>query len=294
MDWRDNGVVKTKWMMPVVVLIISACSLAPALRIVPKDGMIQVHVPAGPFSMGAGQDEVQALEAEKPQHLVTLREFWIDRTEVTLGMFAKFLKERGNQTEAGMPWFNPDVENAHIHFTGKSWKVDRGYLNHPVVAVSWYGARAYCTWAGRRLPTEAEWEKAARGTDGREYPWGEDVDCNLANLRQCTGDTRPVGSYPRAASPYGALDMAGNAAEWVADWYGSEYYRVSPLNDPAGAVSGEQRVVRGGSWGSSSWFLRTDYRGYERPTLRGGSIGFRCVYSLHPPPEPIDLPLVLK
>jgi formylglycine-generating enzyme required for sulfatase activity len=198
------------------------------------DGMVMVNVPEGSFLMGSTSDDSYADADEFPQHKVYLNEFWIDRTEVTNAMFASFLNEEGNQSEGEETWLDVGGENVRIEKVSGEWRAVSGYVDHPVVGVTWYGARAYCGWAGRRLPSEAEWEKAARGTDGGMYPWGDDFDSSLANVDDkkvgefytmtcsplgCDGydRTAPVGSFPGGASPYGALDMAGNVWEWVAD-----------------------------------------------------------------------------
>jgi iron(II)-dependent oxidoreductase len=213
-----------------------------------------VLVPAGEFLMGSNE-----YTDETPPHRVYLDAFHIDRYETTNALYERFMRATGRGA--------PD------YWTDSSFNAP----TQPVVGVTWYDADAYCKWAGKRLPTEAEWEKAARGTDGRKYPWGEQWDAGRANSGETRlGKTAPVGSYPSGVSPYGAHDMAGNVWEWVADWYEAAYYRRSPERNPKGPDSGQYRVVRGGSWGYVPALLRASNRVSNSPGNRGSSFGFRC------------------
>jgi formylglycine-generating enzyme required for sulfatase activity len=237
-------------------------------QVSPADGMILLYVPEGEFLMGAADSDPDATRPEKPQHTVYLDAFWIDQTEVTSAMYAKCVADGKCQT----PWC----------LAGS--KFDQ----HPAVCVDWFNAKAYCEWAGRRLPTEAEWEKAARGTDGRLYPWGnEPATCEYAMMNDGSGyacgersDTAAahVGSRPKGASPYGALDMAGNVWEWTNDWYDSNYYNISPYSNPTGPASGYGPAQRGGYWENKSNLVRVTYRVPHSNNPMGGasSIGFRC------------------
>jgi serine/threonine-protein kinase len=242
-----------------------------------------VYVPAGDFIMGsqlgAGSDE------EAPQHLVTLDAYWIDQTEVTNAQYHLFVDATGYPAPAL-------CEPADSTFA------DAGLADHPVVCVSWDDAQAYCAWVGGRLPTEAEWEKAARGTDERTYPWGNSFDGSLANYCDNTCElsqrdtgfndgyvrTAPVGSYPAGASPYGALDMAGNVWEWVSDWYNFYYYAKSPQLNPGGHNIGDYRVLRGGAWSGFPTNARSAFRGWLAPDMGDRAIGFRCVVISIPAP----------
>jgi formylglycine-generating enzyme required for sulfatase activity len=246
-----------------------------------KDDMVMVYVLAGEFEMGSEDGE----DNEKPVHTVYLDAFWIDQTEVSNTMFADFLNQQGNQTEGGETWLDASDSHVQIHLDGITWKANNGYVDHPVINVSWYGANAYCSWVSRRLPTEAEWEKAARGTNASVFPWGNDIDCSLANFRyDCIGDTSPVGAYPNGASMYGVLDMAGNVWEWVSDWYASTYYRSSPGSNPQGPSNSNTntRVRRGGSWnqtGSYTSYVRSSNRAGSSPEYAASNLGFRCAVS---------------
>ena len=236
---------------------------------------LMVEVPAGDFLMGPANSDSQADNDERPQHKVTLDGFWIGRTEVTNAQYRKFMEAGGyNQeqywTEAGWAW----KQGNNVTQPG-CW--DNGNFNQaaqPVVCVSWYEASAYARWAGGRLPTEAEWEKAARGPDGRIYPWGNAApDCNRLNYSGCIGHTTAAGSYADGVSPYGALDLAGNVWEWVSSKYGTYPYRDDDgREDQSGA---DARLLRGGSWDNDAWFVRSTYRLRLDPGFRNGNVGFR-------------------
>ncbi len=251
-------------------------------RVSPADGMIQVFIPAGSFRMGALDPKAQA--DEEPDRQVSMHAFWMDKVEVTVGMYKLCV-------EAGACEPPKDfTSNSHQDYfnSGK-------YDNYPVVNVTWGDAKAYCEWAGRRLPTEAEWEYAARGADFRTYPWGDQrPDASLANFNRLANDTTAVGTYPAGASPFGILDMAGNVWEWVNDYYDPNYYQLAGNQSPPGPVApaagqGQRRVIRGGSWIDTEQDLRVSNRGFANgpdpeadlnsPAYFGehsNRIGFRC------------------
>lgn len=240
----------------------SAPAVAPGtVQISEKDGMQMVYVPAGLFIMGSFIGTAD----EQPEHSVALDAFWIDKTEVSNGMYA-LCEQSGSCVRP------PDQSNTHSAYYSASQ-----FANYPVIALDWSSANAYCTWAGRRLPTEAEWEKAARGTDGRNYPWGDTPpnDSRL-NFNNSMGDTVPVGGFLGGASPYGVLDMAGNVNEWVSDWYDAGYYAISPHSNPTGPADGILKVLRGGSWHTDEFNIRSADRHYLDPDFRNIVIGFRC------------------
>jgi formylglycine-generating enzyme required for sulfatase activity len=223
--------------------------------------MLMVYVPGGTFQMGADEGDPDAETDEFPQHPVTLAGFWIDQTEVTNAQFVAFLNERGNSGEGGRRYLTMGRGYCQIQEDDGEYWVGRA-ADRPVVMVSWFGAEAYCQWAGGRLPTEAEWEYAARGPAGYIYPWGEDPPtCELARYGDCARSLFPVASLPDGASWCGALDMAGNVWEWVADWFGR--YPAGPQENPTGPVSGHFRVQRGGGWHSPRWELRTTFRAHD-------------------------------
>lgn len=237
----------------------------------PADGMVQGFVPAGTFLMGADEDESNALRDERPQHIVNIAAFWMDQTEVTNGQYAQCVAAG----KCRIPF-------SLTSFTRNPYYNVPEFSDYPVVFVSWQDAQDYCQWAGRRLPTEAEWEKAARGQDSRMYPWGSGLDCDFANFRDCLGDTAEVSRYPSSASPYGVLNMAGNVWEWVSDWYSNAYYEIASLDDPLGPQSGIYKVIRGGSWYDDAIYLRTSSRYWYYPENARFNVGFRCAISEAP------------
>jgi formylglycine-generating enzyme required for sulfatase activity len=278
------------------LVLLGACApaqtVAPASspgsnRIRTTDGAEMVYIPAGAFLMGGADADAKADDDEKPQHAVYLDAFWIDGTEVTNGQYSQFLNATGEHRGAcgRRDCAETQIEDkySHIILQDGRYVVESGFEDHPATQVSWYGAQAYCAWSGARLPTEAEWEKAARGVDGRSYPWGNKPPaCDKAQYGDCGGATVPVGSLRAGASPYGMLDMAGNVWEWVADWYDPAYYGSSPVQNPQGPESGERKVFRGGSWGYPPAFLRASDRARNRPTYAGFNVGFRCA-ATNPP-----------
>ena len=240
-------------------------------RVRQADGMLMVFVPEGGFMMGSEEDYPE----ENPMHGVSLDSYWIDQTEVTNGMY-RMCVEAG----ACLPPTSVASSSRTVYYG------DERFDLYPVVYVDWSMANAYCTWSGARLPTEAEWEKAARGVDRRVYPWGNAVpNCSMTNYwgpgGGCVGDTSPVGSYLFGASPYGALDMAGNVWEWVSDFYSRSYYLSSVLENPRGPASGVAYSTRGGSWMDTFDSIRAARRigGFTAST---DFVGFRCAANLYP------------
>lgn len=253
-------------------------------------GVEQVWVPAGSFKMGTDNAAVAALKAQKPpswvvrelsseqpQHQVTLTSgYWIDKYEVTNAAFQAFVEAGGYRTqsywsEAGWQWLSRQrVENLPRSCGAPAPDLPRA-------CITWYEAAAYAQWRGGRLPTEAEWEYAARGPQSLIYPWGNDFDAARCNVVDRTG-AKPVGSYPDGVSWVGAHDLAGNVMEWVQDWLNVNYYTAEAVLDPRGPETGKIKVEKGGWWGSNRFVARSAYRHYEDPPdYNDGHIGFRIV-----------------
>ncbi len=252
----------SKWLM-------SLCLLAGAAL-----AQDMVRVPAGPFIMGSDDGP----EDERPAHSITLPAFDIDRLPVRNSEFARFLAQYGALARDGRRYFDWDDRDARITQSGPHWQPLPGFDEHPVVEASWLGAHAYCRWLGKRLPTEAEWEKAARGTQGRRYPWGDSAPYP-AWFGKAYNETAPVGQQPTGASIYGALDMAGNVWHWVSSLYRPYPYRSDDGRE-AGDASPEVRATRGGGHDSALAQIRSTERGRNlsrAPRAGHHNIGFRCV-----------------
>jgi formylglycine-generating enzyme required for sulfatase activity len=241
----------------------------------------EILIPAGPFQMGCtDSDPVDPYcwSEQQPLHTVMLGDYYIDKYEVTNARYKVCVDAR----QCTAPY-------ASFSYTRPSYYGNVAFNDYPVINVDWRQATAFCKWVGKRLPTEAEWEKAARASgDTRMYPWGNsEPDCTKLNFNHddvngtgsCMGDTSQVGAYPAGASPYGVMDMAGNVFEWVNDWYGGNYYSVSPANNPQGPATGNYRVLRGGSWNHPVSYVRTADRYPNLLDRWDGSFGFRCVRS---------------
>jgi formylglycine-generating enzyme required for sulfatase activity len=245
----------------------------PATKVNAIDGAAMVLIPAGAFLMGTSEAELAAwLKAqpgdtrelytdELPQHSVSLDAYYMYKTDVTVAQYRIFCRATGRKMPDPPDWGWQDT--------------------HPMVNVTWNDAKAYADWAGAALPTEAQWEKAARGTDGRIFPWGNDWDagkCSNSVGTHGSWKTSPVGNFPAGASPYGCLDMAGNVSQWCADRYDAGYYATSPARNPTGPETGPFRVLRGGSWcyGDLEIF-RAALRVGDDPLYRGDYMGFQCV-----------------
>ena len=298
-DERSNGIImrtmishNTHIFLTAVTLLLLNVSLATAQQM--------ILIPAGSFNMGDRIDEIK--KSEQLQHTVYLDAYYIDVHEITNAEYVTFLNDVGNHVSSnGITWIDISSEGALIELTEveeeeeeEIYQVTPGFENHPVVKVSWYGAAVYAQWAGKRLPTEAEWEKAARG--GRinnRYPWGDRITYDHANYRGTGGGdywetTSPVGSFP--PNDYGLYDVAGNVWEWCIDQWDMDFYQTSPLTNPVsgGWISfvenslfeevdeNENRVFRSGSWLNSLDSLRVANRENDLPTSMHFDLGFRC------------------
>jgi len=261
--------------LPLAAWVLPADAQLDKLRKHKKDVAVQgddaplAMVPAGEFWMGV--DGMIGLEDERPRHQVRLDAYQMDVYEVTVARYARFLAATNREPPSYWETVKPTEHG-----------------DRPVIGVNWDDAEAYCRWAGKRLPTEAEWEKAARGTDERQYPWGNQKPMSdLANYAlgarfSYSQVLMPVGKYDNAKSPYGLFDMAGNVWEWTQDWYDGAYYEKSPEKNPAGPEQGQFKVVRGGSWSDLPKYLLTYGRFKLPPTTRNSYTGFRCAKSAIP------------
>ena len=232
-----------------------------------KDGAEMVLIPAGNFQMGSDDSR----DSEGPVHTVYVDTFYMDKYEVTNAQYRCFVQATRYSEPMGYGDVDGEWRNGLRPWSDSRFCAD----NQPVVCVSWDDAQAYAEWAGKRLPTEAEWEKAARGgLVGMEYPWGNKITEENANYGFNIGSTTLVGSYP--PNGYGLCDMAGNVWEWCADWYDKNYYANSVSLNPTGPDSGNFRVLRGGSWGNNASLLRVALRDIFSPTISNAIVGFRC------------------
>jgi formylglycine-generating enzyme required for sulfatase activity len=245
-------------------------------------GATLVYVPDGEFTMGSYSNS-----DEQPVHSVDLPAFWIVQTEVTNKMYAACVSAGSCAPPSNTSSYTRDTYYGNSEFD-----------EFPVIFVDWNQAKTFCEWTGNRLPTEAEWEKAARGTDARVYPWGNEFNGSLVNFCDINckydwadkysndgyADTAPVRNYPDGVSPYGVYNMAGNVWEWVDDWYQSDYYATlgDNVSNPQGPSNGNTRVLRGGAWFGTNEFVRSSNRGWVSPTLSSGFLGIRCARDVSP------------
>lgn len=263
-------------------------------RISPIDGMVEVYIPPGEYMMGSTALDPGVRDDQMPQHPVSLAGFWLDRTEISNNMYSRCV-------EAGV-CISPARLSSALR---KNYYQNPDYAAYPVVWVTWYDATTYCKWVGRRLPNEAEWEMAARGHDSLTYPWGDklptgahanfcDANCQMAGADKSVddgyADTAPNGAYPQGASSFKILELAGNVWEWVADWYGADYYAYSEKQNPIGPASGDWRVLRGGSFENNAYEIRAANRYQSAPDVASVTFGFRCAASIGQAPSgPIGL-----
>jgi formylglycine-generating enzyme required for sulfatase activity len=234
----------------------------------PVNKMSLVYIPASDFLMGSSSYDGDHYENEEPLHSVYLDSYWITKTEITNAQFSKCVQE-GTCTYSVSMKRNPRF-------------LDSDYTDHPVVYINWYMAQTFCQWSGGRLPTEAEWEKAARGPSGAKYPWGSEnpsEDIFLTNAHNIITDTTPVGLFIKGASYYGVMDMGGNVREWVSDWYDPFYFSYSPYENPQGPEDGDKKVLKGASYLDPYEYSRAASRLAHEPSSSGAVRSFRCVYT---------------
>lgn len=258
----------------VVLVAVPAVTVAEGLEkeVTGKDGAPMVLIPEGSFPMGVPHGDRDGGRDEYPRHDVFVSNFYIDKFELTNGRYLEFVKA----TRHRIPQ-NPKNATRNL-WEGET--IAESLIDRPVINVDWADAQAYCQWAGKRLPTEAEWEKAAKGTADRRFPWGnvEPTNKHLNFNQQWIGEKTlmPVGSYEAGKSPFGVYDMAGNVWEWVNDWYDARYYEKSPAKNPTGPETGTKRVLRGSGWQNETPTVRIFTRVDSDPTIRNESTGFRC------------------
>jgi sulfatase modifying factor 1 len=256
----------------ILFIVLSLCMISPGFAAPSLEEM--ALIPAGKSQMGSRQSLLElkphdlfntdrhTLGPENPAHEVSLDAFYIDIYEVTNVKYKKYVDDSGAKKPQG--W-------GSSNFNGDQ---------QPVVGVSWKEAVAYCKWSGKRLPTEAEWEKAGRGKRTIKYPWGDSPpDSEKLNYNEEKMKTMPVGSYEKGKSDYGIYDLSGNASEWVHDWHYPEYYLFSPKENPQGPDKGQYKIIRGGNWRNSIEYVDLTYRNATTPRMRNTGVGFRCAKS---------------
>jgi formylglycine-generating enzyme required for sulfatase activity len=264
-------------LMMLLVMIVVGLTAAAVIADLPstrtgRDGAPMALIKTGEFLMGTPLSNRDGGRDEYPQRQIFLDAFYLDVYEVTNGRYMEFITVTGHRV--------PEHPRDKKLTLWKESTVPDAFKDHPVVNVDWYDATAYCKWAGKRLPTEAEWERAARGTTGRRFPWGDTeptrAHANYLNQWRNGGGLEPIGTHPRGASPEGVQDLQGNVWEWVADWYDPHYYENGPTRNPQGPAEGVRKVIRGSGWESEAPVLRSAHRLSSPPTNRNHTLGFRC------------------
>ena len=290
-----------------VSLAVCACGPAPEVRTSTVDGLEYIRIPSGAFQRGCVESDTDCQDDEKPARRLEIGELWLGRTEVTVPAFRRFVAATGYRTTAESDGWSYVLEARIVQKTGVTWAAGEPGApeNAPVTHVSWYDAAAYCSWVGGALPTEAQWEYAARGGKaGGRYVWGDSAlpfvgGASQANVWDEAARRRypqrpdgfvgyddgfllvsPAGRF--AANGFGLHDLAGNVLEWCADWYNKPYYATAPERDPSGAAVGSERVLRGGSWNDGPKYLRVSDRFGFTPGLHNDVVGFRCARSAPP------------